>query len=204
MLYGVQHSASTLTFVTSVIPGSCYSSHRVKKKLHRRSAPDHSQKWRLTLQLAFFALNLYLGIQFYLWVRYFESNGATVAVSRPAGVEGWLPIAALMNLKYLVTTGEVPRMHAAGLFILIAFLAISLLLRKAFCSWLCPVGTLSEALWKIGRNIFRRNWTVPPWLDVPMRGLKYILLGLFLYAVGSMSSDAIRVFLEVRTVSWPT
>jgi polyferredoxin len=168
----------------------------VKKKLHRRTTQDRSQSWRLTLQLAFFAINLYIGVQFYLWVRYFESNGTTLAVSRPAGVEGWLPIAALMNLKYLLTTGEVPRMHAAGLFILIAFLAISLLLRKAFCSWLCPVGTISEALWKIGQDIFRRNWTLPRWLDIALRSLKYILLGLFVYAVGSMSADAITAFLE--------
>jgi polyferredoxin len=168
----------------------------VKKTLHRRIAPERSQHWRLALQLGFFALNLWIGVQFYLWVRYFESNGATAAVVRPPGIEGWLPIAALMNLKYLVTTGEVPRMHSAGLFILISFLAISLLLRKAFCSWLCPIGTLSEGLWKLGRSIFRRNWTLPRWLDIPLRSVKYILLGLFLYAVGSMSSDAIAAFLE--------
>lgn len=148
------------------------------------------------MQLSFFALNVWIGVQFWLWVRYFESNGATTAVSRPAGVEGWLPIAGLMNLKYLVTTGDVPRMHSAGLFILLSFLAISFLLRKAFCSWLCPIGTFSEALWKAGRHIFRRNRVLPRWLDVPLRSLKYILLGLFLYAVGSMSPDAIAAFLE--------
>ncbi|WP_404854043.1 4Fe-4S binding protein, partial [Escherichia coli] len=27
--------------------------------------------------------------------------------------------------------------------LLVAFIVISLLLKKAFCSWLCPVGTLS-------------------------------------------------------------
>jgi polyferredoxin len=101
-----------------------------------------------------------------------------------------------MNLKYLLSTGEVPRMHAAGLFVLIAFLIISFLLRKAFCSWLCPIGTISEALWKIGQDIFGRNWTLPRWADIPLRSLKYILLALFLYAVGSMSPPAIAAFLE--------
>jgi polyferredoxin len=90
----------------------------------------------------------------------------------------------------------VPEVHAAGMFLLMSFLLISLLIRKAFCSWLCPVGTLSEALWKVGRDIFKRNWILPKWVDIPLRSLKYLLLGLFLYAVGSMSSDAIAAFLQ--------
>jgi polyferredoxin len=167
----------------------------VKKTLNRRLRPDHSQAWRLALQIAFAAVNVWIGVQFWLWVRFYESGGTTVSVSRPAGVEGWLPIAALMNLKRLIVTGEVAEMHAAGMFLLIAFLGVSLLLRKAFCSWLCPVGTLSEMLWKLGRDVFRKNWKLPRWLDIPLRSLKYVLLGLFLYAVGSMSAEAIAAFL---------
>lgn len=120
-----------------------------------------------------------------------------MAFSRPAGVEGWLPIAALMNLKALVLTGEVPAMHGAGMFLLIAFLASTLLMKKAFCSWLCPVGTLSEALWKAGRSILGgRNLLLPRWADIPLRALKYILMALFLYAVGSMAVPDIRAFLS--------
>jgi hypothetical protein len=82
------------------------------------------------------------------------------------------------------------------MFLLLAFLAISWLLRKSFCAWLCPVGTISEWLWRLGRRTFHRNWRLPRWLDIPLRSLKYILLGLFLYAVGSMSVPAIQAFLE--------
>jgi hypothetical protein len=49
---------------------------------------------------------------------------------RPAGVEGWLPIAGLMNLRYLTLTHHVPALHPAGMFLLIAFLAMSFLFRK--------------------------------------------------------------------------
>jgi len=101
-----------------------------------------------------------------------------------------------MNLKVLLATGHVPRVHPAGMFLLIAFLAISWLLRKSFCAWLCPVGTVSEWLWQLGRQTFRRNWRLARWFDIPLRSLKYILLGLFLYAVGSMSVPAIQAFLE--------
>jgi polyferredoxin len=87
-------------------------------------------------------------------------------------------------------------MHPAGMFLLLAFLGVSILFRKSFCGWLCPAGALSEYLWKLGRETFRRNWALPKWLDIPLRGLKYLLLGLFLYAVGSMAPGAIRAFLD--------
>ncbi|MEO8591823.1 MAG: 4Fe-4S binding protein [Candidatus Solibacter sp.] len=167
-----------------------------RKKLLKRALKDYSQKLRRTLQFSFFALNLWIGIQFYLFVRYFESGGRTMAASRPPGVEGWLPIASLMNLKVLLLAGEMPRLHPAGMFLLLAFLSASWIFRKSFCGWLCPVGTMSEYLWKLGRQTFGRNFRVPRKLDIGLRSLKYVLLGLFLFAVGSMSVDAIRAFLE--------
>src|SRR6478736_4264665 len=167
-----------------------------RKKLLQRARPDWSQTVRRIVQAAFFALNAWVGIEFYLWVRFYESGGRTVFVTRPPGVEGWLPIASLMNLKVLLLTGRMPRLHPAGMFLLLAFLAASWIFRKSFCSWLCPVGTASESLWKLGRKTFGRNFRLPRKLDVGLRSLKYLLLGLFLYAVGSMSVEAIRAFLE--------
>jgi polyferredoxin len=174
----------------------CIINPVVKKRLIRRTARDHSQQTRRIVQLAFLALNIWIAVQFYVWVRFYETGGKSLAASRPAGIEGWLPIAALMNLKFLLVTGEVPRMHAAGMFLLIAFLTISLLLRKGFCGWLCPIGLISEWLWKLGRDTFKRNWTLPTWLDLSLRSLKYILLGLFGYAVGTMTANAIGAFLQ--------
>lgn len=163
-------------------------------KLIHRIAPDHSQAWRRLVQGLFLALNVWLGIQFVLFVRYFESGGNSLHVSRPPGVEGWLPISGLMNLKYLLSTGSIPLIHPAALFLLVAFLAISILFRKAFCSWLCPVGTISEAVWKLGRKLLQRNWNLPRAVDLPLRSLKYLLLALFIYAVGGMSAMSIDAF----------
>jgi polyferredoxin len=166
-----------------------------KKTLQRRTVPDHSQAWRRALQYTFLGLNVWIGIQFCLFVRFYESGGATIYVDRPPGVEGWLPIAALMNLKAFSSTGRIPHIHPAGMFLLVAFLAISLLFRKAFCGWLCPIGTVSEALWKLGRRIFGRNACLPRWADLPLRSLKYGLLALFLWAVCSMPVNAIEAFI---------
>ena len=167
-----------------------------RKKLVRRSAPDHSQQFRRSFQIAFLLLNLWIGGAFYFWVRGFELGTHDRNSLRPAGVEGWLPIAGLMNLKCWLTSGHLPQIHPAALFLFVSFLAIAFLFRKAFCSWLCPVGALSEFLWRAGRRILRRNFLPPRWLDLPLRSLKYLLLGFFVWAVGNMSADAVEEFMR--------
>jgi polyferredoxin len=168
---------------------------RAKKTFIRRHG-DRSQQIRLWMQVAFGAITLISGLKFYLWVRYYETAGATLQVSRPAGVEAWLPIAALMKLKAFVLTGELPVVHPAGLFLLVAFLAIALLYRKAFCSWICPIGTLSEWLWQWGQAVFGRTFALPRWFDIPLRSLKYILFGLFAWVIFTMPVPEIQAFLH--------
>jgi polyferredoxin len=160
----------------------------------RRIKADHSQSLRRSVQLLFLALNVWIGIQFVLFVRYFESGGKSIYISRPPGVEGWLPISGLMNLKYFLATGSIPSIHPAAMFLLVAFLLISIFFRKAFCGWLCPIGLISEALWKFGKKLLKWNWDLPRSVDVPLRSLKYILLALFVYAVGGLSAAAIDAF----------
>jgi len=176
-------------------PASSASS-RLRKKFVRRTAPDHSLLWRRGFQVAFLLLNIWIGTAFYLWVRGFETASHLRSVTRPAGVEGWLPIAGLMNFKYWLSTGRLPATHPAAMFLFITFVAIAFLLRKAFCSWLCPVGTLSEYLWRAGRQIFRRNFQLPRWLDISLRSLKYLLLGFFVSAAANMSARSIEEFMH--------
>ncbi|GAB4253300.1 MAG: 4Fe-4S binding protein [Acidobacteriota bacterium] len=161
-----------------------------------RRKPEPWQNWRSGVQLFFLLLNVWIGVQFFLWVRYWEAGGQAWWVPRPPGVEGWLPIASLMNLKRFLLTGEMPDIHPAGVWLIGLFLLLSLVLPKSFCSWICPVGLVSEALAEFGRILFGRNFRLPRWLDVPLRSLKYLLLGLFLYAIGSMSVAAIAGFLD--------
>jgi polyferredoxin len=168
----------------------------VRKKLLKRAGTDHSQALRHAMQLVFLAVNVWIGAEFYRFVRYFETGSRSAWASRPPGVEGWLPIASLMNLKVWLLTGRLPSLHPAGMFLLIAFAAMSWIFRKSFCGWLCPVGTVSEYLWRAGRRIFGRTFRLPRGLDIALRSLKYLLFALFLYAVLAMPVDAIRAFLE--------
>lgn len=167
---------------------------RTRKKLVRRESKDTSQRLRLGIQMFFVALNIWIGFQFYFWVRWAETGGRTASVSRPAGVEGWLPIEGMMQFKYVLATARLPKLHPAAFFLFVVFTLSSLIFRKSFCGWICPIGTLSEYLWKLGRLMFRRNFRIPRGIDLPLRSLKYVLLGFFLYAVTTMSAEAIADF----------
>lgn len=164
--------------------------------LVRRLLPDRSQQIRRAVQIAFLLLNAYIGVNFILWIRYFESQGSSLYIERPAGVDGWLPIAGLMNLRYFLLTRQIPAIHPSAMVLLCVFLLSSLLIKKSFCSWLCPVGTVSEYLWKLGRKLFRRSFALPAWLDLPLRSLKYILLAFFLFVIFTMSAQDLGDFLQ--------
>jgi polyferredoxin len=157
---------------------------------------EDSQYLRSAVQFAFTLLCLWIGIEFYLFVRWGQSAGTASFHSRPPGVEGFLPISSLISLKYWLETGIINNIHPSGLFIFLAILALSLFLKKAFCSWLCPIGTLSESLWRLGQKLFSRNFRLVKWLDYPLRSLKYLLLLFFVYAIARMDVASLKMFIE--------
>jgi len=161
-----------------------------------RRLRDDSQFLRSTIQLSFVLLCLWIGIEFRSFVVWLSSNGQLPYHDRPPGAEGFLPISALISLKYWLETGIINDIHPSGLFILIAIVAVGFLLKKSFCSWLCPIGTLSEALWMLGKRLFGRNISVTRWLDYPLRSLKYLLLLFFVYFISQMDVPTLRDFIE--------
>ncbi len=154
------------------------------------------QPLRIAIQWGFLLFTLFIGLRFIQFVRYFSSGGAVSFVPRPAGVEGFLPISALMGLKDWFSNGSINTIHPAAVVIFLTVILVSLLLKRSFCSWICPVGTIEELLWKLGFRYLRRNLLPPPWLDLPLRGLKYLLLLFFLYNIlWKMPAQAIAGFL---------
>ncbi len=137
---------------------------------------------RRIVQFLFLFLILWIGIEFYLFVEQLRTGGP-VTITRPPGVEGFLPISALINLKYWLLTGDFTLIHPASLVLLLIFIAMAILLKKGFCSWVCPIGLLSDYLAKIHIWLFDRPRRLPRWLDYPLRSLKYLLLAFFAYAV---------------------
>ncbi|ABQ24922.1 4Fe-4S binding protein [Geotalea uraniireducens] len=141
------------------------------------------QPLRILVQWGFLFFSLYLGIQFYRFVLHFRSGGAAPFVPRPDGVEAFLPISALLSLKDWLASGSINPIHPAALVIFLTVVAVSFLLKRSFCSWVCPVGTISEVLWKSGFNLFRRNFRLPRRMDLVLRGIKFVLLCFFLYSI---------------------
>jgi Pyruvate/2-oxoacid:ferredoxin oxidoreductase delta subunit len=154
---------------------------------------DDTQFLRSAVQVAFVLLCVWIGIEFYFFMQWGLEGGEFAG--RPPGVEGFLPISALMSLKYWLQTGIINDIHPAALFILIAILAVSVALKKSFCSWLCPIGTLSESLWMLGQRLFKRNLGVSRWLDYPLRSLKYLLLLFFVFSIWQMDVEALANFI---------
>jgi len=165
---------------------------------HRRMLwrlKEDSQFQRSAVQLAFVLLCVWIGIEFHLFVKWGQSGGEAAYVERPPGVEGFLPISALISLAYWFGTGIMNTVHPSGLVILLAIVAVSVLVKKAFCGWLCPVGTLSETLWKFGKKILGRNLTLPRWLDYPLRSLKYLLMAYFVWSILTMDVEGLKAFI---------
>jgi polyferredoxin len=154
-----------------------------------------SQFLRSVIQFSFILLCIWIGIEFYLFAKWGTSGGGEIFYERPPGVEGFLPISALISFKYWIQTGIVNDVHPSGLFIFLGIVVSGLLLKKAFCSWLCPVGTLSESLWLLGKKIFGKNISVTKWLDYPLRSLKYLLLVFFAWSIWQMDVADLKAFI---------
>jgi polyferredoxin len=140
---------------------------------------------RWAVQAAYLLFLVAVGWEFW---RFYQqaAAGGPVTAHRPPAVEGFLPISALVGLKRFFATGRWDEVHPAGSVILLAAVVSAIVARKAFCSWVCPVGTISRALeWVGSRTLWRRGrqLVVPRWLDLPLLSLKYLLLAFFVWIV---------------------
>lgn len=155
------------------------------------------QPLRILIQFCFLGFMLWLGFRFYQFVDAVRSGAAAPVVSRPDGIEGFLPISGLLGLSAWFKGQGINTIHPAAVVVFVTILVVSLLLRRSFCSWICPVATVSECSWKTGFSLFRRNPRAPKWLDILLRGVKYLLLAFFVYSiVFAMSRDALQGFIQ--------
>ncbi len=150
---------------------------------------------RIVVQGGFALACVLIGIQFMRFYRA-AAAGALPLPSRPSGVEGFLPISGLMGLVDWIRRGTLNPIHPAATILLLVAIVLALLLRRSFCSWVCPIGFLSDTLARFGRWAFGRNYRPWRWLDIPLRSLKYLLLAIFVGAILSMSGPALEAFIH--------
>ena len=146
------------------------------------------------MQLTFLALTFFIGYRFYCFVLSCQGQGP-VFPGRPPSVEAFLPIAGLMSMKYFLFTGVIEPAHPAAFIMFVAIVLVSVLLKKGFCGWICPVGTVSQYLWMAGQKMIGRNYRMERYTDIAARSVKYLLLGFFFYVIGlRMSPDSLSIF----------
>ena len=131
---------------------------------------------RKNIQLIFFIYTLIIAIWFYIYVQQLKQGNYNII--KPASVEGFLPISAFMGLKKFLLTGDYDLVHPAGLTIFIAAILMSVIVKKSFCSHICPVGFLSEIISNAGFKI-----KINKWIAYILGSLKYLLLLFFFNAI---------------------
>ena len=122
----------------------------------KRLSHSNIQLYRKIVQYLFRATVVLIGIKFTLFVGQLE-KGMTPTISRPPGIEAFLPISSLISLKYWLVGGVFNQVHPSGLIIFSMALATGLLLKRGFCSWICPFGLLTEYLNRLHTLIYRKN-----------------------------------------------
>jgi len=158
-----------------------------------RSSRTYLRALRYAVQIVFLLLTILIGWQFQQFVQHFAAPGQPF-VERPASVDAFLPIGGFMAFKFFLLTGIVDPVHPAGFILFVAILGVSLTMKKGFCGWICPVGTLSQYAWMAGEKVFGKNFRINTFADNSLRSLKYILLGLFVLLIGLAMTPTMIAF----------
>lgn len=151
------------------------------------------QPLRILIQYVFLGAVIWLAYHFYQFVQVVCSG---IAV-RPDGIDGFLPVSGLLGTAFWVKCGEINSIHPAAAVIFITIILVSLLLRRSFCSWICPISLISERAWKLGFGALRCNLRLPDWLDIGLRCLKYLLMAFIIYFIAiAMSAEEMSAFIQ--------
>lgn len=102
---------------------------------------------------------------------------------RPDVVDGFLPIAGGLGLRAWLGQGLVDPHHPAATVTVLVLSLSALLLGRAFCAWFCPLGLVGEWLHGLRSRWLAGEWTPPRWLDVVLRGQKFLVLAFLLFIV---------------------
>ncbi len=133
---------------------------------------------RWFVKTAFFVFFVYACVQLFRFAAWARGTGPYV--HRPEAAAGILPIGHFTSFFAWVRGGGWDTYLPAGLVIILGALALSLLLKRGFCGWICPVGTVWEAFAALGRKLLGRNFVLPHWLDVAGRAFRYVLTAAFM------------------------
>jgi polyferredoxin len=155
----------------------------VKPRVKGLKALLTHRTFRRISQLGFASFIAFLAIQHVI----IGENGAIVTAS----AEAFCPFGGLETLYQYLTAGGtfVSHTHLSNVVLLVAVLAVALLLRSAFCGWICPLGFLQDLVSNLSSVLQKRLPTLRRGiktlktrgarlavLDRYLRSIKYLVL----------------------------
>jgi len=125
--------------------------------------------YRLFFQFSIIGLLVYMGIRFFIDKNYFPDY------------EAYCPFGGVQALSsYFVNNSLACSMTSAQIVMGLTLIVLIIIVSKLFCSYVCPIGTLSEWLGRLGER-FKMRTTLTGKLDKVLRILKYTLLFITIY-----------------------
>lgn len=99
-----------------------------------------------------------------------------------ASLDALCPFGGIETLWQWMTTGEfVPKTHPSNVVLLVGLLVATLVSGAAFCGWICPFGTLQDALTWLRERTRIPAVNVPAKIDRWLRYGRFVTLALILY-----------------------
>jgi len=131
--------------------------------------PLKTNPYRLFFQLAIFGLLAYMGIRFFTDKNYFPD------------FEAYCPFGGVQALSsYFVNNSLACSMTSAQIVMGLMLIVVIIIVSKLFCSFICPLGSVSEWIGKLGEK-YKIRYTVTGITDKILRSLKYVLLFITVY-----------------------
>ena len=159
-----------------------------------RGDKTYLRKFRYAVQFVFLVLSAMTGYLFYIYVLQLESPGGPL-LRRPPSVDAFLPIAGLMSFKYFLFTGIIEPFRPSVFIMFVAIVVVSVSLKKGFCGWICPIGTVSQYFWMAGKKVIGKNYRIQKYADIALRSIKYMLMAFFIFAIWArMSPEQLELF----------
>lgn len=154
-----------------------------KSKIQKNNSSDIST--RTVIQIIFLVGTILIGLRHIM-------PGES---SKGGAFDVFCPFGAVETFWTFITTGETLKTTSPLNFsILFGVLGVSFIAGRAFCGWMCPVGTLQDFLANLSKRYFRNKKKQPAGKQIPLpfrislrndawlRSLKYLVLAIILLA----------------------